>query len=404
MFESVFYDLSIFLWAFILFNFGYTIVLAFAGLKRQKPVPKHEASKRFVCLIPAHNEANVIGDLIVSLKNEDYPSSLFDIYVVADHCEDDTAATARHCGAKVYVRNSGSKGKGGVIRFFLDKLFNEMTENYDAVCIFDADNIAHTDFLSKMNDALCEGRSCIQGYLGTKNPHDNWVTKSIYSSYLVTNRLWQLGKENLGLSAACGGTGFCVTTTVLRQFGWPAQSLTEDLEMQMLYSLNGVRFSWLHEAITFDEKPLSIKIAVKQRVRWTIGHLNVQRKYVPKFLIRVIRNRDIRLLDQVVYLLSPLYWVVFGILLSGFIAQFFVPLPMFRLGTAEAFTLDVLSLLIYPIAGIYLETKSLRALHMVPLLLVFTPIWFFAVILALRNFNRKEWFHTPHGSPKSPVL
>ncbi len=400
MFENVFYYLSIFLWVFILFNFGYTIVLAFAGLKRQKPIPKHEESKRFACLIPAHNEANVVGDLVNSLKNQDYPSSLFDVYVVADHCEDDTAGTAKHYGAEVYVRNSGSKGKGGVIRFFLDKLFNEMAQSYDAVCIFDADNIAHANFLQRMNDALVEGKTCVQGYLGTKNPHDNWVTKAIYSSYLVTNRLWQLGKENLGLSVACGGTGFCVTTSVLRQFGWPAQSLTEDLEMQMLYSLYGVRFSWLHDAITFDEKPLSIKIAIKQRVRWTIGHLDVQRKYVPKFLARVIKHGDIRLLDQVVYLLSPLYWVVFGILLFGFIAQFFIPLPMFELGTVGAFTLNLLSLLVYPMAGIYLETKSVRAMHMVPLLLIFTPTWFLAVILALRDFNKKDWFHTPHGVAK----
>jgi len=397
MFEALFYYVSVFLWVFILVNFGYTIALAFAGLKQQKPVPRHEASKRFACLIPAHNETNVVRDSVVSLKTQNYPASLFDVYVVADHCEDNTAIMARQNGAEVYVRDSGPRGKGGVIRFFLDKLFNEIAKTYDAVCIFDADNIAHADFLHRMNDALCEGKTCVQGYLGTKNPRDNWVTKAIYSSYLVTNRLWQLGKENLGLSAACGGTGFCVTTSVLKRFGWPAQSLTEDLEMQMFYSLEGVRFSWLHDAITYDEKPLSVKIAVKQRVRWTIGHLNVQRKYVPKLLKGMVKQRDIRLLDQVVYLFSPLYWLVFGVLLFGFIVQFFIPLSMFKLGTTEAFMLDLLSLLIYPAAGIYLETKSLKAIHMVPFMLVFTSTWFVAVILALRNFNKKEWFHTPHG-------
>ena len=316
-----------FLWAFILFNFSYTIVLAFAGLKPQKSIPKHEATKRFACLIPAHNEANVIGDLIDSLKNQDYPSRLYDIYVIADHCKDDTAIIADKYGAKVYTRKSGPKGKGNVIRFFLDRLFTELPQSYDAVCIFDADNIAHVNFLHRMNDALCEGKTCIQGYLGTKNPEDNWVTKAIYSSYLITNRLWQLGKKNLGLPAACGGTGFCITTTVLKQFGWPAQSLTEDLEMQMLYSLHGLRFSWVHEAIIYDEKPSSIKIAIRQRVRWTIGHLDVQRKYVPKFLTSIIKRRDIRLLDQVVYLMSPLYWVVFGILSFGFLANFFMRSP-----------------------------------------------------------------------------
>jgi len=400
MFENIFYYLTFILWAFILFNFAYTVILAFAGLKPQKPTPKHDATKRFAVVVPAHNEANVISDLIISLKNQNYPSDLFDIHIIADHCEDNTAATAEQCGAKVHVRNSGPKGKGGVIRFFLDKLSNELP-CYDAVCIFDADNIAHPNFLQKMNDALCEGKTCIQGYLGTKNPHDNWVTKAIYSSYLITNRLWQLGKENLGLSAACGGTGFCVSTSILERFGWPAQSLTEDLEMQMLYSLNGIKFSWSHEAITYDEKPLSIKIAINQRVRWTIGHLDVQRRYVMKFIKNMIKQRDIKLLDQVIYLLSPLYWVVFGVLLFGFAAEFLVGIQVFKLGVTEAFALNVLSLLIYPIAGIYLETKSLKAMHMVPFLLAFTPIWFVAVVLALKSFNKKDWFHTPHGVTKA---
>jgi len=404
IFENIFYYLTMFLWAFILFNFFYTIVLAFAGLRPQKLILKHEAIKRFACLIPAHNETSVIGDLIESLKNQAYPSRLFDIYIIADHCEDDTAKIAERHGAKAYIRNSGSKGKGSVIRFFLDKLFNELPQNYDAVCIFDADNIAHANFLQRMNDALCEGKTCIQGYLGTKNPHDNWVTKAIYSSYLITNRLWQLGKENLGLPAACGGTGFCVTTAVLKQLGWPARSLTEDLEMQMLYALHGLRFSWVHDAITYDEKPLSIKIALRQRVRWTIGHLDVQRKYVPKFFVSIIKRKDIRLLDQVVYLMSPLYWVIFGILLFGFLSQLFIAIPMFQLGLSEALILDFLSLFVYPAVGIYLETRSIKAIHMVPFLLAFTPIWFIATILAVRSYNKKEWFHTPHGMAKKRLF
>jgi hypothetical protein len=39
---------------------------------------------------------------------------------------------------------------------------------------------------------------------------------------------------------------------------------------------------------------------------------------------------------------------------------------------------------------------------MIPLLLMFTPIWFVAVILALKNFNKKEWLQTPHGGARPP--
>ncbi len=400
MLENIFYYVTVFLWPFILFNLSYTIVLAIAGLRTQKPILKHKPGKRFACLIPAHNEVNVIGELIRSLKDQDYPSSKFDIYVVADHCEDDTGKIAELDGAKVYNRNFGSRGKGSVLRFFLDKLFSELPEDYDAVCIFDADNVVHRNFLQRMNDALFEGRQCIQGYLGTKNPDDNWVTKAIFSSYLLTNRLWQLGNENLGLPVACGGTGICITTAVLKRFGWPAQSLTEDLEMQMVYSLNGLRFSWMHDAITYDEKPSSIRVAIRQRVRWTIGHISIQRKYVFKLLKNAMKRRDFRLFDQAVYLMSPMYWFAFGILLVGFLSQLFTGVPMFRLGTPEALILDFFSLFAYPALGIYLETKSIKAVHMIPYLLAFTPIWFISTVLALKSLNRKDWYHTPHGATK----
>lgn len=38
---------------------------------------------RFAILIPARNESGVIGNLIKSLKCQNYPADLFDIYVIA---------------------------------------------------------------------------------------------------------------------------------------------------------------------------------------------------------------------------------------------------------------------------------------------------------------------------------
>jgi cellulose synthase/poly-beta-1,6-N-acetylglucosamine synthase-like glycosyltransferase len=49
-----------------------------------------------------------------------------------------------------------------------------MDKKYDAVCIFDADNLVHPNFLKEMNSRLCHGEKIIQGYLDTKNPEDSW--------------------------------------------------------------------------------------------------------------------------------------------------------------------------------------------------------------------------------------
>ncbi|MEG2864526.1 MAG: N-acetylglucosaminyltransferase, partial [Eggerthellaceae bacterium] len=50
---------------------------------------------RFAAVISARNENAVIGDLIHSIKVQNYPSELIDIFVVADNCSDNTAEVAR---------------------------------------------------------------------------------------------------------------------------------------------------------------------------------------------------------------------------------------------------------------------------------------------------------------------
>ena len=47
------------------------------------------------------------------------------------------------------------------------KIF-EMERKYDAVVIFDADNLASKQFLKEMNNKLCEGFEVVQGYLDSK--------------------------------------------------------------------------------------------------------------------------------------------------------------------------------------------------------------------------------------------
>jgi len=397
LFTSVF-------WAFIFSIYAYNSFLALIALKRPKKIPRHDPSKKFACMIPAHNEENVIGVLVNSLRNQNYPKHLYSVFVVADHCSDHTAEIARERGSRVFERSQGPSGKGNVIRFFLEKLFNQLhEEKFDTVCFFDADNTVHVDFLQKMNDALCEGENCIQGYLGIKNPRGNWVTKAIYGSYLVTNRLWQLSKESLELSAGCGGTGFCVTNNLLREHGWSTETLTEDLEMEVIYTLKGTRVSWLHNAVVYDEKPCSVRIALRQRTRWLTGHLSVLRKYFFKLVVKGVKTRNFKLLDMAFYLLSPIYWFAVGFLTFMWALELIAHIGIFFLGTTEAIILVGWMLFLYPGVGIYLETRSLKDLTLIPYMLVFAPIWVLALLLTIRNPNEKEWFHTPHGRDASKI-
>ena len=127
---------------------------------------------KFMAIIPAHNEEAVVADLIESLKKQDYPKELYDIYVIADNCTDKTAEVAKQAGAIVYQRfDETKKTKGFALNWFLKQKIEE-DANYDAFCIFDADNIVDVNFLKNMNKKLCQGEDVVQGYRDIKNPTD----------------------------------------------------------------------------------------------------------------------------------------------------------------------------------------------------------------------------------------
>ena len=75
-----------------------------------------------MAIIPAHNEEAVVANLVESLKHQDYPKELYDIYVIADNCTDKTAEVARKAGAIVYERfDETKKTKGFALNWFFMK-------------------------------------------------------------------------------------------------------------------------------------------------------------------------------------------------------------------------------------------------------------------------------------------
>ena len=92
---------------------------------KEKPLIKNKKHK-FMAIIPAHNEEAVIGNLIESLKSQTYDKDLYDIYVIADNCTDNTALIAKEAGAIVYKRfDETRKTKGHALNWFLGQKIKE---------------------------------------------------------------------------------------------------------------------------------------------------------------------------------------------------------------------------------------------------------------------------------------
>lgn len=293
----------------LLFFWGYWLFIGLFGFGRAKRVGDVPPQTRFALFVPAHNEERVIQNLLDNLNNLRYPQELYDIYLIADNCTDNTALIGYQSGGvKVLEHYSGQnepRGKPYAIKYAIDVLGPKLTHDYDAVAIFDADNLVSLNYLETMNNQIVKGDRLIQCYLDSKNPNDNWITLSYATSYYYMNRSWQLAKSRLKLGNALGGTGFCVTTDLLQEIGWTARSLTEDLEFTMQCLLQGEYAKWNHFARVYDEKPESFIASAIQRLRWARGHWDVCFHYVGPLLWRSVRRVDIRSFDGAMYLLNP---------------------------------------------------------------------------------------------------
>ena len=249
----------------------YQFIISITSLIKFKEKPMlTDKEHRFIIALPANNEEGVIGNLIKSLQMQDYDKSLYDIYVIADNCTDGTANVARENGAIVYERfDEDKKTKGYALNWFLDKM-KDKKDDYDALLVFDADNVVDKNFLNVMNKKLCQGEVLVQGYRDIKNPTDTWVSGGYAIFYWTMNRLYHLARYNMGLSPLINGTAFMVKWDILIDEGWNTKTLTEDIEFALINISKGVKLGWAKDAIVYDEQPLTFKQSWKQRERWSV--------------------------------------------------------------------------------------------------------------------------------------
>lgn len=382
----------------------YYLVLSFFGIIKFKNKKKFHPTKSFALLVAAHNEEAVIKDIIHSLQRIEYPKELYDIFVIADNCTDKTAAIARSCGALVYERaNKEKRGKGFALEWMFDKIF-KMEKHYDSVVIFDADNLVSRDFLNEMNNKLCQGFKVVQGYLDSKNPNDTWITGSYSISFWTSNRMFQLARNNVGLSNQLGGTGFCIDTEILKELGWGATCLTEDLEFTCKLVLNGHKVGWAHEAVIYDEKPLTLAQSWWQRKRWMQGFADVASRYFWRLMKRAITKLDIVAFDCAIYSIQPIITIIGGIAmllgalqntvkLFNFLSDFSFSIGIIQWGAIIAVVMQF----IYTPFILVLEKKlNLKILWYYLIYPFYVITWMPICIQGIIDKDKKEWSHTLH--------
>ena len=385
---------------FLALGLYYFIISIFGFIPRREDGKISDKVHSFALVVAAHNEEAVIGNMVESLGMLNYPKDKYKIFVIADNCTDETARVAREAGADVHERfNKTERGKGYALEWMFEKIFN-MEEKFDFISIFDADNIAHPEFLNSMNKQASKGHRAIQGYIDSKNPTDSWISYSYSISFWTINKLFQQSRSNLGLSCQLCGTGFSLQTDLLKEIGWFSTCLTEDMEFTMRLAQNNVKVAWANDAVVYDEKPITFMQSWKQRKRWMQGHADVASRFCIPLMKKSIKERKMVPLDCALYLLQPLRIISMGMItIMAWIQAAYPGSNLIIWGLVPTYiwnTFVVLQFAWGPLVLISEKKFTKRTLPMYFVYMFYSLTWVPIAVVGVANKNNKEWFHTQH--------
>jgi hypothetical protein len=278
--------------------------LAFRERLPDGPVPP----MRFLVLVPAHNEAAVIGTTLAAIQAAARERDT--VVVVADRCTDATADVARAHGCVVFERPLGSTpGRAATRQDGLDRAFDN-TE-WDAVVMIDADSVMSPGFLDVCERALARGADALQvrseAALG-----DRLVDHAYLAAFALQGLTIPRGRDRLRLAVRLRGTGMVLRRHVLtgRRFRSPA---SEDLWFGNDLLLDGVRPRHVESARLRSANVGSWQAASGQRQRYEVGRMSAAREFVGPLLRRPTPAR----LEAATFLVTPPFAVAVGMLAIG---------------------------------------------------------------------------------------
>ena len=295
------------LWSFI--------VVVVGLIKPARQHPKAARKLKFAVVVCARNEESVVRLPVKSALMAKYPADCREVIVLADNCTDATAARAREAGATVWEKTDPSSGKGDVLKWGIDRLLAR--GGFDAIAVFDADNIVSDCWFEVMNDALQDGESIVTGRRHSSNARAN-VISGWYTVYWdMMNELSNRVRTNLSLSGKLTGTGFAFLPSALGPNGWQTHTMVEDTEFTVQSNIRGLRIAYVPEADYADEQPVTVRYMWRQLRRWATGGWQVARSYFWPWGKALVKQPSLRLFDSffaIIMGMSVAFILLFNIL------------------------------------------------------------------------------------------
>ncbi|WP_165246715.1 glycosyltransferase family 2 protein [Adlercreutzia sp. ZJ141] len=402
---------------FIAFSccYAYQLFYVLVVLTKKPPEITARRNHKYAVIVAARNERAVIGDLMRSIRAQNYPQELIDIFVVADNCTDDTAQVAQAAGAtKVFTRKNAEKvGKGYALEYGIDRIRSEHAEaGYEAYFVFDADNVLDENYFREMNKTFDGGAKASTSYRNSKNFASNWISAGYAVWFLREAKFLSQARLTLNTSCAISGTGFFIAAEVIEAHdGWQWFLLTEDIEFSTSTILDGDRISYCPTAVLYDEQPITFRDSWNQRFRWAKGFYQVFWRYgarLAKGMAKNPKGSRFACYDMLMTI-SPAMLVTFIVAMFNLVIVILGCLGVMSMGNVVASSLScvifcilnyVMFMFLFGVLTTIMEWDVIRASTAMKIRSVFTfPLFMltYIPIAFVALFKRAEWKPIRHS-------
>ncbi|MEM9339233.1 MAG: glycosyltransferase family 2 protein [Bacteroidota bacterium] len=267
---------------------AYNLIFALVSFlyKKSKLNELPDAFHNIAVLVPAYKCDAVILSTVRKNLETVYPKEHWKLFVIADGLTSTTRELLKEMPIELVEVNFEKSTKVKSLQRCMD---HPTMEEYDTVVILDADNVMEADFLMHMNQKL-EKENAIQGLREASNQNNSLaVLDGISESLNITT--FRQGPEVLGLSVSLCGSGMAFKKKPFLEVLKKMNSIggfDRELEFELLS--DGVRSSFLKEAIVYDEKTDELSNFKKQRTRWISSHFHYLKKYFKKGMIQFLKG------------------------------------------------------------------------------------------------------------------
>lgn len=232
-------------------------------------------------IVPAHNEALMIRKTLASLLAFDYPQDRYEIVVINDNSNDNSAEILAEIQQEYSGRNlnvihtdssNGGKGKSNALNIALEHISGSL------ISIYDADNTPEPDALRILVETLMadEKLGAVAGMIRTRNKTATLLTRCINIETLSAQCMNQAGRHQYFRLSMLPGTNYVIRRSIVEELGgWDTDALTEDTDLTYRMYRKGYHIRFMPLAVSWEQEPQKLGAWFKQRARWVRGNFYV---------------------------------------------------------------------------------------------------------------------------------